>query len=144
MIFLDFYAEIAENKIMNGFLKRVLEEMDFLQVSKAELSRAIEVPDPTVRSWFSKDSIPAADTALKIARFLNVSLEYLITGKNPLPKSEKEEKNYDSEFLDLFNSLPECEQIEIKEIVKLKCRKCTVSQTRKQHEKKDLLDFQFD
>ena len=55
-----------------------------------------------------------------------------------------EEKNYDSEFLDLFNSLPECEQTEIKEIVKLKCRKCAVSQTRKQHEKKDLLDFQFD
>ena len=118
--------------------------MDFLQVSKAELSRAIEVPDPTVRSWFTKDSIPAADTALKIARFLNVSLEYLITGKNPPPKSEKEEKNYDLEFLDLFNSLPECEQTEIKEIVKLKCRKCAVSQTRKQHEKKDLLDFQFD
>lgn len=120
--------------VMNGFLQRVLEEMDFLQVSKAELSRAIEVPDPTVRSWFTKDSIPAADTALKIARFLNVSLEYLITGKNPPPKMEKEEKNYDSEFLELFNSLPECEQTEIKEIVKLKCRKCAVSQTRKQHE----------
>ena len=81
---------------------------------------------------------------MKIARFLGVSLEYLITGENPPPKSEKEEKNYDSEFLDLFNSLPECEQNEIKEIVKLKCKKCAVSQTRKQHEKKDLLDFQFD
>lgn len=72
---------------MNGFLQRVLEEMDFLQVSKAELSRAIEVPDPTVRSWFTKDSIPAADTALRIADFLNVSLEYLVTGK--LPESKK-------------------------------------------------------
>lgn len=76
---------------MNGFLQRVLEEMDFLQVSKAELSRAIEVPDPTVRSWFTKDSIPAADTALKIADFLNVSLEYLVTGEKDESKKSKTE-----------------------------------------------------
>ena len=76
---------------MNGFLQRVLEEMDFLQVSKAELSRAIEVPDPTVRSWFTKDSIPAADTALRIADFLNVSLEYLVTGKKDESKKSKTE-----------------------------------------------------
>lgn len=75
--------------LMNGFLQRVLEEMDFLQVSKAELSRAIEVPDSTVRSWFKKDSIPAADTALKIADFLNVPLEYLITGKKDESKKSK-------------------------------------------------------
>lgn len=130
--------------MMNGFLLRLENELNFLNQTKADLARFLEIHKSTVYSWWERDTIPAADTALKIARFLNVSLEYLITGENPPPRSEKEEKNYDSEFLDLFNSLPECEQTEIKEIVKLKCRKCAVSQTRKQHEKKDLLDFQFD
>lgn len=125
---------------MRDFLKRVLEELDFLNASKADIARFLNVRKSTVYSWFERDTIPAADTALKIADFLNVSLEYLVTGKNPPPKTENEEKNYDSEFLDLFNSLPECEQTEIKEIVKLKCKKWA----KKYPKKKDLLNFQFD
>lgn len=106
---------------MNGFLQRVLEEMDFLQVSKAELSRAIEVPDPTVRSWFTKDSIPAADTALKIADFLNVSLEYLVTGKKNESKKNKIElsdfeKNLLKESADL---LPE-DKVELMAYIAMK------------------------
>lgn len=106
---------------MNGFLQRVLEEMDFLQVSKAELSRAIEVPDPTVRSWFTKDSIPAADTALRIADFLNVSLEYLVTGKKDESKKNKIElsdfeKNLLKESADL---LPE-DKVELMAYIDMK------------------------
>ena len=106
---------------MNGFLQRVLEEMDFLQVSKAELSRAIEVPDPTVRSWFTKDSIPAADTALKIADFLNVSLEYLVTGEKDESKKSKAElsdfeKNLLKESADL---LPE-DKVELMAYIDMK------------------------
>ena len=129
--------------MMNGFLLRLENELNFLNQTKADLARFLEIRKSTVYSWWERDTIPAADTALKIARFLNVSLEYLITGKNPPPKTEKEEKNHDSEFLDLFNSLPECEQDEIKEIVKLKCKKWAKS-GQKISEKKDLLDFQFD
>lgn len=106
---------------MNGFLQRVLEEMEFLQVSKAELSRAIEVPDPTVRSWFTKDSIPAADTSLKIADFLNVSLEYLVTGKKDESKKSKTElsdfeKNLLKESADL---LPE-DKVELMAYIAMK------------------------
>lgn len=129
--------------MMNGFLLRLENELNFLNQTKADLARFLEIRKSTVYSWWERDTIPAADTALKISRFLNVSLEYLITGKNPPPKTEKEEKNYDSEFLDLFNSLPECEQTEIKEIVKLKCKKWAKS-GQKIPEKKDLLDLQFD
>lgn len=95
--------------------------MDFLQVSKAELSRAIEVPDPTVRSWFTKDSIPAADTALKIADFLNVSLEYLVTGEKDESKKSKAElsdfeKNLLKESADL---LPE-DKVELMAYIDMK------------------------
>ena len=130
-------------KKMSLITDRINEQLNYLGFSRADMCRFTGISESTIRNWIRGTS-PQAEMLFKVARFLNVSLEYLITGKNPPPKSEKEEKNYDSEFLDLFNSLPECEQTEIKEIVKLKCRKCAVSQTRKQHEKKDLLDFQFD
>lgn len=74
---------------MNDFLKRVLEELDFLNASKAELARFLNVRKSTVYSWFERNTVPAADTALKIADFLNVPLEYLITGKKDESKKSK-------------------------------------------------------
>lgn len=76
---------------MKDFLKRVLEELDFLNASKADLARFLNVRKSTVYSWFERDTIPAADTALKIADFLNVSLEYLVTGKKDESKKSKTE-----------------------------------------------------
>ena len=76
---------------MKDFLKRVLEELDFLNTSKADLARFLNVRKSTVYSWFERDTIPAADTALKIADFLNVSLEYLVTGKKDESKKSKTE-----------------------------------------------------
>ena len=106
---------------MNGFLQRVIEEMDFLQVSKAELSRAIDVPDSTVRSWFKKDSIPAADTALRIADFLNVSLEYLVTGKkNESKKSKTELSDFEKNLLrEAAGLLPE-DKVELMSYIEMK------------------------
>lgn len=74
---------------MNDFLKRVLEELDFLNASKAELARFLNIRKSTVYSWFERNTVPAADTALKIADFLNVPLEYLITGKKDESKKSK-------------------------------------------------------
>lgn len=76
---------------MNDFLKRVLEELDFLNASKADIARFLNVRKSTVYSWFERDTIPAADTALKIADFLNVSLEYLVTGEKDESKKSKTE-----------------------------------------------------
>lgn len=106
---------------MNGFLQRVLEEMDFLQVSKAELSRAIEVPDPTVRSWFKKNTIPAADTALKIADFLNVSLEYLVTGeKEESKKSKIELSDFEKNLLCEAKDLTQEDKVELMAYIAMK------------------------
>ena len=74
---------------MKDFLKRVLEELDFLNASKADLARFLNVRKSTVYSWFERDTIPAADTALRIADFLNVSLEYLVTGEKDESKKSK-------------------------------------------------------
>lgn len=106
---------------MKDFLKRVLEELDFLNTSKADLARFLNVRKSTVYSWFERDTIPAADTALRIADFLNVSLEYLVTGKKDESKKSKTElsdfeKNLLKESADL---LPE-DKVELMSYIEMK------------------------
>ena len=106
---------------MKDFLKRVLEELDFLNASKADLARFLNVRKSTVYSWFERDTIPAADTALRIADFLNVSLEYLVTGEKDESKKSKTElsdfeKNLLKESADL---LPE-DKVELMAYIDMK------------------------
>ena len=94
---------------MNDFLKRVLKELDFLNVSKADIARFLNVRKSTVYSWFERDTIPAADTALRIADFLNVSLEYLVTGeKDESQKSRIKLSDFEKNLLrEAADLLPE-------------------------------------
>ncbi len=38
----------------------------------------------TIRGWFSKDLTPDVFNAVKIAKALNVTVEYLVTGEQPI------------------------------------------------------------
>jgi len=58
---------------------------------KSDLVNELKIPDSTVRGWWAKDSIPSADVALKVAKFLGVSVEYLLTGKDASFQSEPSE-----------------------------------------------------
>ena len=42
-----------------------------------------------MQSWITKDRLPDAEQALKIAKQLNTSIEYLVTGKNEEQKDIK-------------------------------------------------------
>ena len=50
-------------------------------LNKAALSKMIGVSQPSITGWKTEGSMPKADTACKIARILNTSVEYLITGQ---------------------------------------------------------------
>lgn len=104
---------------MTDFARRLLDEMNFLGIKKADLAHELNIPDSTIRSWWARDAMPAADVALKVAQFLNVSLEYLITGKNAPPKKEKRQE-VDLTFLKSFSMLSESDKEEIKDIINLK------------------------
>lgn len=106
---------------MKDFLKRVLEELDFLSTSKADLARFLNVRKSTVYSWFERDTIPAADTALKIADFLNVSLEYLVTGKKDESKKSKTElSDFEKNLLrEAAGLLPE-DKVELMSYIEMK------------------------
>lgn len=106
---------------MSQITDRISYELDFLGFTRADLCRATGIPESTIRNWI-RGTAPQAAMLYKVAHFLNVSLEYLITGKNPPPKEAKiSRENLD--FLDSFLLLPEDEQNEIKELIKIKMKK---------------------
>lgn len=106
---------------MNDFLKRVLKELDFLNASKADIARFLNVRKSTVYSWFERDTIPAADTALKIADFLNVSLEYLVTGeKDESKKSKTELSDFEKNLLCEAKVLTQEDKVELMAYIAMK------------------------
>lgn len=106
---------------MNDFLKRVLEELDFLNASKAELARFLNVRKSTVYSWFERDTVPAADTALKIADYLNVPLEYLVTGeKDESQKSKIKLSDFEKNLLKEAASLLPEDKVELMAYIAMK------------------------
>lgn len=106
---------------MEGFAERFLYELDCKGCTFKEIADFLGIGASTVKSWVYKGSIPAADTALKVARFLNVSLEYLITGEEREPRKEStihdfvtdEEYNY----LYKYRALPNHDKIMMKKII---------------------------
>jgi transcriptional regulator with XRE-family HTH domain len=66
---------------MNMFLENVDELLKQKGKRRTWISGQTGIALSTINSWFSKDILPRVDDALKVAQILNVSLDYLITGK---------------------------------------------------------------
>lgn len=74
---------------MDSVFKQTLRsEMDFQDIRVKELAARTGISQRTLEGYLSsRGSIPPADVAVKIASALNVSVEYLVTGKAPDKKS---------------------------------------------------------
>ena len=83
-------------------VERIDETLKLKGLNRVDLSKAMEIKPQNVSSWSTRGTIPAADIALKIAKYLNVSLEWLITGTEPEGLSLEER-----EILEKWNSLEE-------------------------------------
>lgn len=66
-----------------NFWKKVDSELSYLGKTRKELAAAVGFDAANVSFGIKRNSIPAADTALKVARFLGVSLEYLLDMSEP-------------------------------------------------------------
>lgn len=58
------------------FIEKLLAELKKRNISKSELARCTEIGDSTIRSW-EKGSQPTLDKLIKIANFLNLTLDEL-------------------------------------------------------------------
>ena len=67
---------------MSEFWKRVDEELEYNGMNRKTLSREVCFSLGNVGKGIKLGSSPSADTAVKIASVLGVSVEYLVTGEN--------------------------------------------------------------
>lgn len=66
---------------MSTFKENLRSELDFQGLTVKELSQKTGIIKGTLDNYLGvRSSIPPADIAVKIARALNVSVEYLVTG----------------------------------------------------------------
>lgn len=58
------------------FIEKLLNELKERKISKSELARSTEIGDSTIRSW-EKGSQPTLDKLIKIANYLDITLDEL-------------------------------------------------------------------
>lgn len=78
----DFLSNFGKN------LKRMMQDRD---ISTKELAAATAVPRPTITHWLNSSQIPKLDkNVLAVARHLNTTLEYLVSGEDAITMTAKE------------------------------------------------------
>ncbi len=67
-----------------GFRENLKDELKYQGILVKELADKSGVPKGTIDHYLAeKNTAPIAENAVKIAQALNVSVEYLVTGKTP-------------------------------------------------------------
>jgi transcriptional regulator with XRE-family HTH domain len=66
----------------NDFRQNLRDELDYFDLTVKELSAKTNIPKGTLDSYLGdRASMPPADAAVKIALALDLSVEYLVTGR---------------------------------------------------------------
>ena len=66
---------------VNQFWNRVRNLLKSSGISQETLAKACKIPYATVKGWMSKNYWPPVNDVAVIARYLNVSIDYLVFGK---------------------------------------------------------------
>ncbi len=72
---------------MSGNGKEIVKRMDSLlkerNIKRQALAEFAGIATNTISTWSARNNVPAADVAIKIAKYLGVSVEWLINGEDP-------------------------------------------------------------
>lgn len=72
------------------FFERLQALMDSKQLTQKQLADELSIRQNTISDWKNKGNLPQGETAIKIANYFDISLDYLLTGnlKNELPDED--------------------------------------------------------
>ncbi len=108
----------------NGFV--IVERIDKLLKERNQnrnvLAPAVGIRPQTISGWSTRGTIPAADTALNIANYFGVSVEWLLTGREREGLTEEERR-----LLDEWRQLDERDREDVLGIVEMKLERSTGS-----------------
>ena len=98
---------------MSDFWKRVDEEIDYKCINRAYLARKCNFSVTNIGQGITSGGTPSADTAVKIAALLGVSVEYLVNGTdNPsASKNHEEEQNQLRLYRKHSEIIKKCEEL---------------------------------
>lgn len=72
---------------MNSFWDNVAVELEYLGMTNKALAEKVGITASNIGKGQKQGSSPSAETAVKIAKVLGVSVEYLVTGSRSSDKS---------------------------------------------------------
>ena len=104
---------------MHSFSKRLRSEIEYIGLSRKEFAAKTGIKIRAIDSYLGpQQSIPPADTAVKIAAALGVSVEYLVTGKEYKQSVDISKYLQFKDTLDDLAVLPEETLTPIKAVIK--------------------------
>lgn len=95
-----------------NFWERVDSELKFLGKTRKELATAVGFDAANISFGIKRNSIPYADTALKVSRFLGVSLDYLLD-----MDEEPSQNTFNKQILEIENKLRRFSQNDLNAIL---------------------------
>lgn len=98
---------------MNSFWDNVAVELEYLGMTNKALAEKVGITASNIGKGQKQGSSPSAETAVKIAKVLGVSVEYLVTGSQPSEKTSHGAENENQiHFLRKYHDLIEkCEKL---------------------------------
>ncbi|MDR2102495.1 MAG: helix-turn-helix domain-containing protein [Treponema sp.] len=88
-----------------GFRENLKSELAYKGMPVKELAALSGISRHTLDNYLNvREHIPSADIAVKIARVLNVSVEYLVTGEDPLREGFSQNRHSQA-LLTLLNNI---------------------------------------
>ena len=103
-----------------AFWDNVAVELDYLGMTNKALAEKVGFAASNISKGVRTDSSPSADTAVKIAQVLGVSVEYLVNGSESSTPAEKLDTHLYHKYAGLIaelESLPEHERGAIAELI---------------------------
>ena len=102
---------------MSDFWKRVDEELDYKGMNRKALSKEVGFSVGNVGKRIQLGSSPSADTAVKIAQVLGVSVEYLVNGTNKSTENNQENDELQLKLYRKYHDLiAKCEKLPAEQV----------------------------
>lgn len=76
------------------------------KIRRADLVRFTGISEGTIRGWY-KGQMPSAETLYKVAKYFNVTVEWLLTGNNPDGREIPQFTPDEMELIQIFRHLDE-------------------------------------
>lgn len=95
------------------FYERLQALMNSKQLTQKQLADDLSIRQNTISDWKNKGNLPQGETAIKIAQYFNVSLDYLLTGED----KNKELSPDEIELLSLYKPLSRSNKLLLKGII---------------------------